>query len=81
MLSPQDAFNAADAGVDGIMVSNHGGRQVDFSPAAFDMLPAVVKVVGGRLPILVDGGVRRGTDIVKVWLLSLTTFSLIRFCT
>ena len=52
--------------MDGIVVSNHGGRQLDFSPAAFDMLPAVARVVGGRVPILVDGGVRRGTDIIKV---------------
>ena len=50
-----------ELGADGIIVSNHGGRQLDFSPAALDVLPAVARAVAGRVPLLVDGGVRRGT--------------------
>lgn len=66
ILSPADAVLAADAGVDGIIVSNQGGRQLDFAPATMDVLPLIVQALQGRtIPILVDGGVRRGTDIVK----------------
>jgi 4-hydroxymandelate oxidase len=46
-------------------VSNHGGRQLDPSPASLDVLPEVVEAVAGRIPVLMDGGVRRGTDVVK----------------
>jgi isopentenyl diphosphate isomerase/L-lactate dehydrogenase-like FMN-dependent dehydrogenase len=53
------------AGVDGIVVSNHGGRQLDWSPAGVTALPEVTEVVAGRVPVLVDGGIRRGTDVVK----------------
>ena len=60
MLSPDDARRAAGL-ADGIIVSNHGGRQLDFSPAAVDMLPAVAEAVHGRVPLLVDGAVSRGT--------------------
>jgi len=52
-------------GVDGIIVSNHGGRQLDFAPAAVDVLPYIVAAVGGKVPVLVDGGIRRGTDVIK----------------
>ena len=55
-----------DAGVDGIVVSNHGGRQLDTAPASLDALPAVAAAVGRRVPVLMDGGIRRGTDIIKV---------------
>ncbi|WIA09164.1 hypothetical protein OEZ85_008575 [Tetradesmus obliquus] len=65
VLSPADALLALQHGVDGIVVSNHGGRQLDYSPAALDMLPGVVAAVGGRLPVLMDGGIRRGTDVLK----------------
>jgi L-lactate dehydrogenase (cytochrome)/(S)-mandelate dehydrogenase len=51
--------------VDGIIVSNHGGRQLDGAVASFDALPAILDAVGGRLPVLVDGGIRRGADVVK----------------
>ncbi len=54
------------AGADGIIVSNHGGRQLDFAPAALDALPGIAAAVGKRVPVLMDGGVRRGTDIIKV---------------
>lgn len=65
VLSPADALLALEHGVDGIVVSNHGGRQLDYSPAALDMLPGVVAAVGGRVPVLMDGGIRRGTDVLK----------------
>ncbi len=68
VLAPADAERAVEAGVDGIVVSNHGGRQLDFSPAPVDMVPAIAQAVNGRLPVLVDGGVRRGTDVLKVWM-------------
>ena len=54
------------AGADGIIVSNHGGRQLDYAPAALDALPGIAAAVGKRVPVLMDGGVRRGTDIIKV---------------
>jgi 4-hydroxymandelate oxidase len=60
-----DAARAAEAGVAGIVVSNHGGRQLDTAPATIDVLPEVVDAVGDRVEILVDGGIRRGTDVVK----------------
>lgn len=65
VLAPQDALLAIEHGVDGLVVSNHGGRVLDGMPAAIDMLPAIARAVGGRLPLLLDGGVRRGTDVVK----------------
>ena len=60
-----DARRAADHGVDGIVVSNHGGRQLDTAPATIDVLGAVVEGAGPDVEILLDGGVRRGTDVVK----------------
>jgi 4-hydroxymandelate oxidase len=60
-----DARRAVDHGAAGIVVSNHGGRQLDTSPATIDVLPVVADAVGGRAEIFVDGGVRRGTDVVK----------------
>eukprot|EP00955_Chlamydomonas_euryale_P014191 152754-Chlamydomonas_euryale.AAC.8 len=66
LLSPEDATIAAHVGVDGIIVSNHGGRQLDYSPSALEMLPAIMRAVDGRVPVLMDGGIRRGTDILKV---------------
>lgn len=65
ILHPEDAATAMSLGAAGIIVSNHGGRQLDTVPATIDALPAVVDAVAGRAPVLVDGGVRRGTDIVK----------------
>jgi L-lactate dehydrogenase (cytochrome) len=61
----EDAVLAADAGVEAIALSNHGGRQLDDAPAAFSLVAPVADAVGGRVEIICDGGVRRGTDIVK----------------
>lgn len=52
-------------GVQGIIVSNHGGRQLDTAVTALDVLPSIIAAVGGRVPVLVDGGIRRGTDVYK----------------
>jgi 4-hydroxymandelate oxidase len=65
ILTEEDARLALDAGVDGIVVSNHGGRQLDGVAAGATALPEVVAAVDGRVPVLVDGGIRRGTDILK----------------
>ncbi|QMU71719.1 alpha-hydroxy acid oxidase [Streptacidiphilus sp. P02-A3a] len=64
VLHPEDARLAVRHGVDGLLLSNHGGRQLDTVPATIDLLPEMVDAVGGRVPILLDGGIRRGTDIV-----------------
>ncbi|MFI6507074.1 lactate 2-monooxygenase [Streptosporangium sp. NPDC050855] len=60
-----DALRAADAGMDGVVVSNHGGRQVDGATASLDALPAIAAAVGDRLTVLFDSGVRTGSDVVK----------------
>jgi len=65
ILHPEDAANALEAGVDGVIVSNHGGRQVDGAIASLDALPAIVREVNGRVPVLFDGGIRRGADVFK----------------
>ena len=66
VLCPEDAHMGVEAGADGVIVSNHGGRQLDYAPASLDALPGIAAAVGKRVPVLVDGGVRRGTDIIKV---------------
>ena len=65
ILTPEDAKLAAEAGIDGIVVSNHGGRVEDGVSATIDVLPDIVAAVGGRMPVLIDSGFRRGSDIVK----------------
>jgi L-lactate dehydrogenase (cytochrome)/(S)-mandelate dehydrogenase len=65
ILSPAEAREAAARGVDGVIVSNHGGRQLDGAIASLDALPRIVEAAGGRMPVLLDGGVRRGADVVK----------------
>jgi len=65
IVNPADARQAVSAGVDGVIVSNHGGRNLDTLPATADALPRVVEAVADRIPVLVDGGIRRGTDVVK----------------
>jgi 4-hydroxymandelate oxidase len=69
VLNPDDAATAVTAGVSGIIVSNHGARNLDTVPATIDALPLVVEKVAGRVPVLVDGGIRRGTDIIKAFAL------------
>ena len=64
LMHPADAELAIEAGAAGVVVSNHGGRQLDGVPATIDALPAVAEAVDGRVPVLVDGGVRRGTDVL-----------------
>ena len=65
ILHPADAEKALSLGVDGIVVSNHGGRQVEALPAAIDALPAIAAAVGGRATVLMDSGVRSGQDVVR----------------
>jgi isopentenyl diphosphate isomerase/L-lactate dehydrogenase-like FMN-dependent dehydrogenase len=65
ILAHEDATLCVENGVDGLIVSNHGGRGEDSGRSTIDALPEIVEAVGGRIPVLVDGGVRRGTDVVK----------------
>jgi len=65
ILTAEDALCALDKGIDGIIVSNHGGRSLDSVPATITVLPAIAQVINGRIPLLLDGGIRRGTDIFK----------------
>ncbi|HEX2079067.1 MAG TPA: alpha-hydroxy acid oxidase [Longimicrobium sp.] len=65
ILTGEDAERAVQSGVAGVIVSNHGGRNLDTVPAAIEALPEVAAAVAGRVPLLVDGGIRRGTDVVK----------------
>ena len=65
VLSGEDAVASVEAGADAVIVSNHGGRQLDGAPATLSVLPEVVEAVGARCDILIDGGVRRGGDVVK----------------
>ena len=65
ILTAEDALLACEHGAAGIVVSNHGGRQLDGVPATIDVLPEIVEAVAGRTEVLVDGGIRRGTDIAK----------------
>jgi 4-hydroxymandelate oxidase len=65
IMSPTDARIAAEREVSGIIVSNHGGRTIDTAPAAIQVLPRIADTVAGRMPLLFDGGIRRGTDVLK----------------
>ena len=76
VLHPDDAKKALEYGVDGLIVSNHGGRQVDGAIAALDALPGVVEAVGGRVPVLMDSGVRGGADLFKALALGATAVCL-----
>jgi L-lactate dehydrogenase (cytochrome) len=66
VLDPTDAARAVDAGVDGVVVSNHGGRQLDAVPSTVRALPAIAEAIGDRVEVLADGGVRSGLDVVKL---------------
>jgi len=72
VLHPDDATEAIAQGVDAVIVSNHGGRQLDGAAASIDALPAVAEAVAGRIPVLLDGGVRRGADVVRALCLGAT---------
>jgi 4-hydroxymandelate oxidase len=72
ILHPDDAELAIQAGAAGIVVSNHGGRNLDTTPATIDVLARVADRVAGRVPVLVDGGIRRGTDVLKALALGAT---------
>jgi 4-hydroxymandelate oxidase len=72
ILHPADASIAAEQGLDAVIVSNHGGRQLDTVPATIEQLPMIADAIDGRLPVLLDGGVRRGTDIAKALALGAT---------
>jgi isopentenyl diphosphate isomerase/L-lactate dehydrogenase-like FMN-dependent dehydrogenase len=65
IMTVEDALNAVDAGVDAIVVSNHGGRVLDCCQASIEVLPEIIKAVDGKIEVLIDGGFRRGTDILK----------------
>jgi isopentenyl diphosphate isomerase/L-lactate dehydrogenase-like FMN-dependent dehydrogenase len=65
ILTSEDALLAAEHGAEGVVVSNHGGRQLDGVPATLDVLPEVVDEVGDQIEVLFDGGIRRGTDVLK----------------
>ena len=75
VMSVGDARRAADMGCDAIMLSNHGGRQLDGSRAPFDQLAEIVDAVGGRIEVILDGGVRRGTHVLKALSLGATAVS------
>ena len=62
---PDDARLAVEHGAGGVIVSNHGGRQLDGVPASLELLPAIAAAVGDKVPVLLDGGIRRGSDVIK----------------
>ena len=76
VINPEDAERGLAAGADGIIVSNHGARCLDTQPATIEALPRVAEKVAGRVPVLVDGGIRRGTDIVKAIALGATAVQI-----
>jgi isopentenyl diphosphate isomerase/L-lactate dehydrogenase-like FMN-dependent dehydrogenase len=65
VLHPEEAAQAQKLGVDGLIVSNHGGRQLDGAIASLDALPSIVDRVGSSMPVLLDGGIRRGSHVLK----------------
>ena len=74
--SGEDAELAVKAGADGVLVSNHGGRATETGRATIECLPEVVQGVGGKIPVLIDGGVRRGTDVFKALALGATAVGI-----
>src|SRR5207342_175858 len=76
IVSPEDAVLAMQAGADGIVVSNHGGRGEETLRSTIECLPEIVAAVGGRIPVFIDGGIRRGTDIFKALALGATAVGI-----
>jgi 4-hydroxymandelate oxidase len=76
VMHPDDARTAVDRGIDALLVSNHGGRQLDTVPATIDLLPPIANAVGDRVALVLDGGVRRGTDVVKALALGATAVAI-----
>jgi len=76
IMNPTTVENALRIGANGIVVSNHGGRCLDTQPATIEVLPGIVEKVAGRVPVLVDGGIRRGTDVVKALALGASAVQL-----
>lgn len=76
IMTAEDAEECVRHGAAGVMVSNHGGRQLDGALSTIDALPAVVEAVGGRVPVLLDGGIRRGTDVLKALALGATAVGI-----
>ena len=76
VMSIEDAKRAVDIGASAIMISNHGGRQLDFSPAPFDLLSDIVDAVSGKIEIICDGGIRRGTHVLKALALGANACSM-----
>ena len=76
IVTAEDATRAMHAGVDGIVVSNHGGRQEETLRSTVECLPEIVAAVGGRVPVFIDGGIRRGTDIFKALALGATAVGI-----
>merc|ERR1712000_99810 len=64
-MTAEDALLAAQAGVDGIVVSNHGARQLDGTPSTLEVLPEIADAVKGRIPVIFDGGIKSGSDVFK----------------
>ena len=69
ILDVEDARRAADSGADALVVSNHGGRQLDGAPSSISALPAIVEAVGSQIEVWMDGGIRSGQDVLKAWAL------------
>jgi 4-hydroxymandelate oxidase len=76
IMHPADAQLALKHGADAIIVSNHGGRQLDTVPATINLLPAIADAIDGRIPVLMDGGIRRGTDVIKALALGATAVAI-----
>jgi 4-hydroxymandelate oxidase len=76
ILTGEDAKRCIDHGLDGVYVSNHGGRATDYCPSTLEQLPEIVAAVGGRVPILFDSGIRRGSDILKALALGASAICL-----